>query len=486
MLKYGFLSFLAGIALATVFAPEIILWAVPAVIGGLSYFVRDRRVFLFSIIIMLLFGGGALCFLLADKNSSLESYIAQDVELTGYVDSDFDRKATGASFYFRILSVNGSQVDERTLIRTESWPEYALGVPLKVRGVIEQPWQGDGFDYRSYLKKNGVRTVLNEPAVEPVPVVSVPLWRRVGLEVRMRLTNIRDLMKEGVQASVPEPASAYVNGILLGVRDDLPSSLENAFARTGTTHVLAISGYNVAIVAQGFLLLCLRITERKKAVWIAIAGITAFALLTGAEASVVRAAIMGSLVLVAQAWGRNVNAMTLILVAAAGMVFVNPYLLRFDVGFQLSFVAVVGLIYLSPWFERAWRAPKMWRGAWQLATATGAANVATLPLILFHFGTLPIYSLPANLLILPVVPYAMAWGAGAGLVSLIVPAISGVVGIPAWALATWQLNVVELFARLPGAAVDLSMSFFAAVAAYGLLVVMYVFYGDRRSDDTAQ
>lgn len=485
MLVYGLLVFLIGIAVAPALVPGLTLWVILGISAGAFYFARSRRVLLYVLVLAVLFSGGIFRFIVADAHTLLESYVAHEVVVEGYIDSDPNVTGAGASYYFRTSVMNGEPISERILVRTESWPIHSLGTPLVVSGLLELPWEGDGFDYRSYLKKNGVRTVLNRPMVEPLSEVHIPLWRRVGLEIRRSLVQVRDLMQEGVQRSVPEPAGAYLNGILLGVRDDIPADLEESFSRTGTTHVLAISGYNVAIIAEGFLLLCLRITQRKKAVWIAIVGIAAFALLTGAEASVVRAAIMGSLILIAQAWGRKVNVLMLVLLAAAAMTMVNPYLIRHDVGFQLSFAAVLGLVYLSPLLERFWRAPGSLKEGWYIATATVAANTATLPLILYHFGTLPIYSLPANMMILPVVPFAMAWGAFASLVSLIAPVASGIIGIPAWALATWQLSVVRVFGDLPGATVDIHLPFVAVVIAYGTLIAIYMTYGNRRDDNTA-
>lgn len=476
--------FLVGVGVASVISSVALMpWIVIIVLAsGLAFFPRRFYVVLFVSISM--FSLGVWRFSSVNRPVEIEGYASQYVELTGYVDGEFRSTNNGGQFYFQTRTMDENLIDARVLVRTERWPEYEIGTPLSISGTLELPWEGYDFDYRAYLKKDGVRVLMQQPNIQTREELPLALSSFVSVSVRSGLTALRDGMRTNIQAGVSEPASAYLNGIILGVREDLPTEVSEAFSRTGTTHILAISGYNIAIVAQGLMLLCLHIMDRRRSVWLAIIGISLFALLTGASASVVRAAIMGSIVLVAQAWGRNIHALNLILVAAVAMVIYNPYVLIQDIGFQLSFAAVLGLVYVSPWLENTWSAPARFKGVWSMTVATGAANIATLPLILVHFGALPVYSLPANIMILPLVPYAMAWGTISGVLGWVWPTIANIVAFPAWALATWQLAVVQWFGRLPWASIAIPLTWNMAFVFYVVFVLVYMRYGNRRGHNT--
>lgn len=480
MLSYVLGGFLIGTLIASITSQAALFPWITLSLTAVVFVFFERRVRTAFIVLLICAGAGAYWFQIADSPTPLENFVEQEVKITGYVDDEFRETGNGAQFYFQIVTLNDEPLRERILVRTERWPEYEFSTPLTLSGTLELPWSGDEFDYRAYLKRYGVRVLMQRPEIRVVREVHLSVWEFMSVRTKGSLLALRNGMERSIEAGVPEPASAYLNGIILGVREDLPAHITDAFSKTGTTHVLAISGYNVAIVAQGFMLLCLRILDRRRAVWLAVAGIVAFTILTGASASVVRAAIMGSLVLVAQSWGKNVHALNLILIAAVGMVLFNPYVLVFDIGYQLSFAAVLGLVYLSPWFERIWSAPARLKGTWSMTVATGAANIATLPLILFHFGTFPVYSLPANVMILPLVPYAMAWGTLGGIASWFWPAVAGIAGIPAWALATWQLTIVQWFSKLPWASVAMPLAWSTVLLVYAALVAIYIRYGNRK------
>jgi competence protein ComEC len=193
---------------------------------------------------------------------------------------------------------------------------------------------------------------------------------------------------------------------------------------------------------------------------------------------------MGSILLFTRAFGRSLRPLLLLLMTAGLMSAFNPYILRYDVGFQLSFVAVAGLVYLAPVFDGWFPVPKHFIEARSMATATLAATIATLPLILYTFGNLAIYALPANMLILPVIPYAMAAGAFAGVLGMVSPGMALIGGIPAWALAWWQLHVISWFADLPFARMTISFPIIGLVVGY-LLIALFLFrYAYHRENRT--
>lgn len=254
------------------------------------------------------------------------------------------------------------------------------------------------------------------------------------------LLAVKDAFRRRVRMLYPEPDASFLLGLLIGDRDGIPGGIEDAFRATGTTHILAVSGYNVTQVTRlALLLLALAGVRRRRAALVSIVAVIAFALIAGTDASVVRAAIMGSIGLVAAAIGRRYSGTNGLLTAAAVMLFVNPFLLRHDVGFLLSFASLIGLQTLAgPFARRMTAMPDAW-GFRQVAAETLAATFATLPLVVYAFGAIAPASLPVNMIVLPLVPVASALGAAAAALSVPAPTVGLVVAL----LGTVVLRIVR-------------------------------------------
>jgi len=170
---------------------------------------------------------------------------------------------------------------------------------------------------------------------------------------------------------------------------------------------------------------------------------------------VVRAAIMGGLLILARREGRNYRINNAIIFAGAAMLFFNPYLLRYDASFQLSFLATLGLVYLAPHFNKWFsRLPNFLSFRTNLA-ATLSAQVMTLPVILFGFGRFSLIAILANVLILPVIPLTMLFGFLAGLIGFISLKIAAIFILPAWFMLSYQIWVVKILSLLPFASISL-------------------------------
>lgn len=229
----------------------------------------------------------------------------------------------------------------------------------------------------------------------------------------------------------------------------MPKDLVEEFNRTGTSHVVAISGYNISIISVLiFNFLAYLLVPKRVSVWIVVAGIIFFTVISGAGASVVRAAIMGGLLIIARARDRIYGVSNALILAGVLMLFFNPRLLRYDAGFQLSFLATLGLIYISPHFEKWFsKVPDVFSLRSNLA-ATLSAQAATLPVLLFSFGRISVVSPLANVLILPAIPPTMLFGFLAGIAGFVSIGIASVIAIPAWILLSWQLFVVKFLSAV--------------------------------------
>jgi len=268
---------------------------------------------------------------------------------------------------------------------------------------------------------------------------------------------------------VPEPHSAFLGGITIGAKEGLPKNLQEEFRTTGVAHIVALSGYNITIVA-GSIMLALSFLPRYFAVGGGVIGVILFAIMTGGSATVLRASIMALLALAARATGRIYAVSWALFLAGFFMVLENPKILRFDVSFQLSFMATLGLIYLSPiaenWFKFVPRKFKLR----EMTIATVSAQIFVLPLLVYKMGVFSVVSLPVNFLILPFIPMTMFFGFITGISGMISAVLSAPFGWISYALTQYELWIVEIFSKLPFAVVNIQkFSWIFLVLAYAAL-----------------
>lgn len=347
-----------------------------------------------------------------------------------------------------------------------AYPTVIPGDMVQMAGSIRPP---PDSPYGRYLERIGADGTLQATSMIVVPAPDGP---------RRTLEQLRRTAGTALATVLPEPEAGLAAGILIGLRDLVDRDLAAAFTTAGVSHVVAISGWNIAIVAAAVGAFAGRLGRRRRSV-VTILAIVVYVVFAGASASVVRAGVMAGVVLLARETGRAGQAATALGWAVALLLVADPGLVR-DAGLQLSALATAGLI--------AWATPltgaldRLSRGrlpAW-LTENLGvslAAQAATLPLILASFGRLSIVSPVVNLVVVPLVAPAMAAGlfamAAGALVMAGAPAVVGaVVAAPAWVLLRLLVAIVGTTAALPFASVALSppTDTLTAVVA-GLLIV---------------
>jgi len=243
-------------------------------------------------------------------------------------------------------------------------------------------------------------------------------------------------------------AGAFTGSLCLNPSILSALEIKEAFNKTGTTHILAISGYNIMIISWAVLSLLVYFFKRRTAFWLSVAIIILFTILTGASSSVVRASIMGLLLLFANGYGRLYDPKNSIILAGVAMIWSNPFALVFDIGFQLSFVAVIGLMYLYPRIDsKLKKLPKL-GNLKEMFLMTLSAQIAVAPLLIYYFKNFSLVSLLANILILPFLPAAMFIGFISGLAGVIFLPVGQVVGFIAWAITTYQIKIIEFLASI--------------------------------------
>lgn len=330
--------------------------------------------------------------------------------------------------------------------------------------IVEWSCAGDevraepGPGYDDYLRVRGIAyrcSVRFAPKIVGHQALSPPA---------AAMDALRRAVRSKADALYPEPDASMLMGLLIGQTDGLTRDLKDAFRETGTSHILAVSGYNVTqLVALMTFLLAAGGLARRRAT-IATAGIVvAFTILAGADASVVRAACMGCTALVARLYRRRYGGVIALLAAAAAMAAVNPLVLAHDAGFQLSFLAVMGLQAFGKPLERffAWM-PEV-AGFRRMAAETSAATLATLPLTLYAFGMLPPMAFIVNLLVLPCIPVVMVVGAVSLLIGIPMDALGFLPALSASFLIRYALVVIR-------AAALWQPAFAVRIPAWGLVI----------------
>ncbi len=472
------LSFIGGIAFGSFIGiPVVVIWilALFPIIGICIGTAKRNFSGIIACVLCLAFLAGILRFAYVEKNRpDLSLVYGEKIAARGVVWEEPRQTEKAEQIKIKITEIDGGfhNLPFFALATVRRYPRYRIGDEVTIRGTLEKPENYSDFDYVSYLARDGIFSIISFPEMEKIGE-----GKRNALTVY--LSKIKRAFEEHIDATLPEPHSAFLKGILLGDRASLPARLVEDFKKTGTTHIIALSGYNISIVGRFLMTGLLLLTVPFYAsFWIATAAIIFFVLLAGASASLLRAAIMGILALIAQREGRPYSIRNALVCAGAMMVFQNPYLLRFDAGFELSFLATLGLIYLSPraenFFERM-RSHlyakiktqnaddeeeilfdrKMRRKAgfvsWLTHTLaeTISAQLAVLPLLIYLFGSVSVISPITNIAVLAAVPYTMAVGFITGALGFITPVLSQLSGWVVWILLHYMLWVIEFFAKFP-------------------------------------
>jgi competence protein ComEC len=468
------IAFFAGVAVATGFTSttvEIAALATLTVAATLYALTHGRRSAITALLFAALFALGLAHAVEGPSNLGSVADIAagRRAELTGVVVSTPQR--SGATQELRLatesLAVGGERVsvDGQVLVRAPLGPDYRYGDRLRGFTTLRPTLSLDGSPLVIYQAERGIAATGFIDTVER-------LDRNAGNPLRGALAESRADLDRAIGKALDEPLAGLAQGIVTGRRDSLSESLQEDLRATGLTHLVVISGSNVTILAGLVVAASAWVIGRRRALWLALAVVGLYTAFVGADAPVVRAAIMASLYLGAGLAGRRGSAAPAIAFAAALMVLVTPSVID-DLSFQLSFVATASLALLAGpaldrlagpgGLDRSDRSPGSmlaWTVA-ETAVVSVAAIAATLPLIALHFGRISLIALPANLL---VVPTFSAVFVGNFATAVLTNIDTGLGTAAAWLLAwlplTWFVEVSDHLADLPFAS--------ASVDGFGL------------------
>lgn len=480
MLILFFISCLVGVFVGNLFFMEnfIRLYFVLGllVLLVLKFLGGGWKVFLL-IIVGIVFGVGRLYFTNLVDSSDISNHLGKGLLkacIAEEVDVRNDKiKYTVEAFEFQ---KNGQtlEVSGRVLLTGDRYPVYEYGDCLLINGELSKPDVIENFDYGKYLSRYKIYAVIYQAEInklEDVNFLQKSEWPFSGLF--NMIFGFKVDLESKISKVFAEPYAGFMSGLILGSRRGISDDLTEKFNATGLSHIVAVSGYNITMLIVVVSGLFGFLGRRKKVIASGVM-IVIFVILVGAGSSVVRAAIMGGVALLALWFGRTYFVSIALFAAAFFMNLFNPLIMLNDVGFQLSFLATCGLVYVSPLIEKYFvKLPEIF-GIRESMTMTISAQVLALPIILLNFGRLSLISPLANILVLPFVPVVMLFGFFSIALGYFSYFLSLIFGFIAYLIMNLMIFLVSFFAAVPLASVSLDWFDWWMAAVYYFLVVKWV------------
>jgi competence protein ComEC len=445
-----------------------------------KYFLIDIKIkntLFFLIIFVLSFSLGILRYEIRNSSapdSNLESMVGQKVSIQGIIIDEPQKKEKANELTVQFLNINSSTtVAGIGLVQTDFYPEFKYGDLIEIKGKLEKPENiekedGRKFDYVAYLEKDRIEYKMNF-------VKATFISSGNGNLLKAKLFDLKNAFTKNIENVISEPQASLLSGILLGAKSSMGSDVKKSFQVSGLSHIVALSGYNITIVAES-IMNALSFLPRALAFSGGIIGIIFFVIMSGASSTAVRAAIMSLIVILANITHRNYKVGRALIVAGVLMIIYNPKILVFDISFQLSFLATLAIIFVSPILkERMVFITEKFKLRETIA-GTLSAQLLVLPLILYKIGMLSFVALPANILIVAVIPFLMLTGFLTGILGFIGVVVSLPFAWVSWFALTYILKVSDFFASLPFSSANIpGFSVFILIFLYVFIFLSLIF-----------
>lgn len=441
-----------------------VLFILPRLITWTPSVQVDWRRGLIVPIFLLAVALGVLRFDLADTKDDLiylQNLESQTVSIEGVITDEPKEKDKITTFVVSVITEDNRK--HNILVLTKPYVKYDYGDRVSVYGRLEKIKNfSSDFDYVAYLAKDEIYYQFLNPQINLIS-------KGEGSYLQEKLFAFKNSFLDKINLVIREPESSLLGGIILGAKSSLDKDLTEEFRRVGLIHIVALSGYNVTVVADNlmrmvwFLPLTIRLAVGSLVIIL-------FALMTGGGSTVVRASVMVLLAMLARATGRIYLVGFALLIAGTMMVLYNPKILVFDISFQLSFLATAGLIFFTPILEKYFKFIPEKFGLRGLLVATLSAQLAVWPFILYKMGSFSVVSIPANLLVGPVIPAVMFFGFITGLAGFFNYYLSLVFSYVAYLILFYIITVTEFFSSFSFASIETS-SFPLVVT-----ILIYAFY----------
>jgi competence protein ComEC len=471
------LGFLTGVFEASVWHFSFLLGICFLMLGTLIMFTdlhNSRKKWLFFIILGIFLGGWRV-----DHNLK-KIYPRAEKEFSGLVLVSKEPERKDDYQQIEVCPLVGSYYNcqEKYLINTVLYPGYQYGDQLEVSCLLKNPEnRNEKFNYVRFLAKDDIYQVCQKTKIRSKLEGDQKIQLPIGSIIKERIYLFKKSLEDKINLLFPHPESGYLAGLLLGGDDRLPKEAAENFRRTGTTHTVAVSGYNITILAQFLMISGIAIgLWRQQAFYLAISGIVIFVLAIGAPASAVRAAIMGGLILLANKKGRLSNSYRLIILAGSIMVFFSPLSLLYDMGFQLSFLATLSIVSIYAPLAEKFEIKNDFLGLKSIFYVTISAQLGVLGILIYNFESFSLISFLANLIILPLVPYIMFFGFLTVLLSFLSFSVAKILALPVWLALHLEMKIIEHLAKYSWSIIKIENITWHWLFGYYVFLILFIIW----------
>ncbi|MCX6792686.1 MAG: ComEC/Rec2 family competence protein [Candidatus Falkowbacteria bacterium] len=468
------LGFIAGVALYPLIKENLtylLVFVILIFIASLLYFYVNKKLLVIVSLICFVLGFIIGCWRFENNihyptKLDIDYYLDQTVNFSGEIISEPKTKNKTLELDVRADKfINGDLLIGVVRLRTNLYPAFSYGDKVSVKCRLQAP-ENTEFNYQRYLARYDIYSLCFNARLNKLSPASNNLF--------VYLLNFKQKILSLIEVNIGEPESSLVGPILFGGSEEIDDDIVTIFRRTGLTHIMAVSGFNVGILALGLAYVLFAFSLSRKTVFIlTVIIVVTYVFIVGLPASAVRAGIMSLLTLYALLIGRPLRFINIIVLTAASTLFINPLLLSADIGWQLSFLALLGLIYYQPILKQGMEKVFFNKLVWlvEILAATIAAQIATIPITLYNFGQVSVISPLANILVVGLIPFFTAVTIIALPLAYLVPMIGNIVFLPSYFIAKYIITVVKFAASFSWATLGSNkVSLNAMILLYVLLV----------------
>lgn len=457
---FSLISFLAGVLSAYFF----ILISIPVILSVFYIIYTKERKLFFIFFCFFLFGVLRISLIFWQEHHSVFlQNTNQEVQIIGVISDEPNKRSYKNLYTLQIYSLKGMEFWEKVQINTRKDFEY--GDVLSISGKLLETKNTEDFPEENYLKLFGIYAKMDFPKITKIS-------HDPPSQLRATLYNMKNFMLRQISHNFSPPHDAFLAGLLIGDRQGLPYDLNQDFRKTGLTHIIAVSGSNITMLLV-VLAIIFSFLPRGALFPLSLFSILLFSIFVGMSAAVIRAAIMGSIGFVAIHTGKKQSPCISLLLTCVIMTLYQPYILFYDVGFQLSVSAVIGIIWVVPILPKILlKIPKFF-GIQEAILMSLAAQITTLPISLYHFHAFSLIAPIANVFAVPAIPFILLSGFLAlfplPILSLFLQKITEI-GLD------YILYIAENFAKIPSAYFEEIFIPTVLLILYYIIILLFILH----------
>jgi len=463
---YGGFAFLVGVAAALLGVPPFFITfaTLLCVIFCFMqwYLTYDRWIRGLGICALFVLVGGWYVGVRYEHFRSVEVPYNKIIQFEGYVKSESRFSASSREATLHILKPFIGDVR----LRVRDGEQILYGNCVRGEGKVVPPEESS----MNYFLKEKLYGTISYPKF-----TITGEWK--GSQIKNVMIGTKQRIMNTFLTVLPRDEATFLAGLTIGAKGEFPDELVEAFKKSGTTHLVALSGYNIMIVVSVLMAMFVHLLKRRYAVIATVISIFLFTFFAGAESSLVRAAILGCVGMVAGEVGRMYDIRQAIIIAAVGMILINPFVLIFDIGFQLSFAAFLAIAYCSPALFELFNISS--NKYTKIFVDSLSAQLMTLPIIAMQFGTLSFVGIIATLAVMEFIPFTMAFGFIAAGISLFSTTVAEVPLFLVGVLLKFELFFIRLFGSIP--IIEWKMGPIVFVLYYALLIAFIWIYLQKKN-----